>query len=191
VRVSLTRVAPLPAERCDTCHRDPHGGQLPAGPQPPAGGPCAACHALSGWRDLRFDHGRGSRFPLTGKHAQAPCATCHETVAGVTRYRPLEHACASCHPDAHAAQFAPARGAPTDCGRCHDATSWKAPFFVHAPPATPFRLEGKHAPLKCDACHKPVVVASGVEVKRYRPLPRECEGCHADFHRGAFRGFAP
>jgi hypothetical protein len=26
---------------------------------------------------------------------------------------------------------------------------------------------------------------------RYRPLPRDCEGCHADFHHGGFRGFEP
>ena len=31
----------------------------------------------------------------------------------------------------------------------------------------------------------------GVACRRYKPLPRDCEGCHADFHQGAFRGFDP
>ena len=28
-------------------------------------------------------------------------------------------------------------------------------------------------------------------VRRYKPLPLACEGCHADFHRGAFKGYQP
>ena len=30
-----------------------------------------------------------------------------------------------------------------------------------------------------------------IQTVRYRPVPRDCEGCHADFHHGAFRGFQP
>jgi hypothetical protein len=30
-----------------------------------------------------------------------------------------------------------------------------------------------------------------VRVVRYKPLPSRCQGCHADFHQGAFRGYVP
>jgi hypothetical protein len=98
-------------------------------------------------------------------------------------------ACAGCHADVHAGQFA-AKG-QTDCGRCHGATSFKEGLrFDHARDSR-FKLEGKHRPLACDRCHGLVTVASGVETRRYKPLPLACEGCHADFHKGAFRGYAP
>jgi hypothetical protein len=188
LRVSLARLAVKGASDCRTCHRDPHGGQLDA--RLAAGG-CASCHEVASFRKIRFDHAKDSRFALTGKHAKAACGACHRPDAsGVVRYRPLEAACASCHADPHAGQLA-AAGA-TDCGRCHGTESWKEPLrFVHRRPFTEFALEGKHARVACDRCHPPVRV-EGVEaqVRRYRPLPTECEDCHADFHRGAFRALA-
>jgi hypothetical protein len=30
-----------------------------------------------------------------------------------------------------------------------------------------------------------------VETRRYKPLPLACEGCHADFHKGGFKGYTP
>lgn len=184
-RVSLA-VYDLPkASDCRTCHRDPHGGQLAR-----ADG-CAGCHGLESFRKVRFDHARDARFPLAGKHARAACASCHRPDgAGVVRYRPLPLACAGCHADVHAGQLArPGQG--TDCGRCHGAEAWKpAERFVHAQPFTPFVLDGKHRQIACEKCH-PAVQVDGAAVRRYRPLPATCQGCHADFHRGAFRGYAP
>jgi hypothetical protein len=190
VQASAAALARPGFDRCETCHKDPHAGQLARNGRAARG--CAGCHMVGAWSVLAFDHQRDSRYPLAGKHAKAACAACHPRVDGVTRYRPLETACAACHADAHAGQLARGRGpAAADCARCHDPASWKAPSFVHAPPFTPYRLRGKHAKAKCDSCHKPVVVAAGVKVARYRPLPAECEGCHSDFHRGAFRGYVP
>ena len=150
-----------------------------------------ACHAVAGWRQARFDHQRESRFPLTGKHAKAACGSCHRPGdGGVTRWRPLPTACDGCHADPHAAQFA--TGGGTDCARCHEGEAWAKPLkFAHREPFTSFRLEGKHAPLACGKCHPEVAIAANVKARRYRPLPTACEGCHADFHKGAFQGYSP
>jgi hypothetical protein len=176
------------AADCRTCHRDPHAGQLDL--RVKAEG-CTGCHGLDSFRNVKFDHAREARFPLTGKHAQAACGSCHRPDrTGVVRYRPLAGACASCHADPHAAQFA-VKGQGTDCARCHGTASWKEGItFVHAEPFTAFRLDGKHRKLECSRCH-PAVQVAGTAVRRYRPLPTKCQGCHADFHQGAFRGFAP
>ncbi len=181
--------------RCETCHADPHAGQLVR-----AQG-CASCHEASSFRTVRFDHGNDSRFALVGKHARARCASCHRSdpaLGGAVRYRPIASACAACHADPHAGQFAAVASAPgvspeptTDCTRCHAADDWKKTLFRHEQPFTDYPLTGKHARVACARCHAEVVVAGGAPVRRYRGLPRACAGCHADFHKGAFRGFEP
>jgi hypothetical protein len=79
----------------------------------------------------------------------------------------------------------------TDCRGCHATEDWKRTLFSHAPPFTSYRLDGKHAKVECAKCHPAVVVAKGVEVRRYKGVPTACETCHQDFHRGAFRGVQP
>lgn len=187
VKVSLAVYDVPKASDCRTCHRDPHGGQLDARAR---GEGCAACHGLDSFRKVRLDHA-ATRFALTGKHARAACASCHRPDAsGTVRYRPLPLACAGCHADVHAGQLArPGEG--TDCGRCHGTEAWKpADRFAHAQPFTKFALDGKHRQVACEKCH-PAVQVEGAAVTRYRPVPITCQGCHADFHRGAFRGYAP
>ncbi|MBZ4418602.1 cytochrome c3 family protein [Myxococcus sp. RHSTA-1-4] len=177
------------ASRCESCHADPHAGQFTSKAE------CATCHQVDSFHALRFQHDRDSRFPLTGKHASVTCESCHRTVVEkgreLVRFRPMETACASCHEDVHAGQFAPAPGQPTDCTRCHDTASFKPAGFAHSPPFTDFVLQGKHADVPCERCHRPVQVGSGLEVRRYEGLPRDCAGCHADAHHGAFQGFQP
>ncbi|HTN54293.1 MAG TPA: cytochrome c3 family protein [Anaeromyxobacter sp.] len=188
LKLSLALLRIPKASDCRTCHRDPHAGQLDARVK---GEGCAACHGQESWRKLRFDHAKDSRYPLTGKHEKAACASCHRPDAGgVVRYRPLGQACAACHADIHAGQFA-AKGQGTDCARCHETAGWKEPLrFRHEKPFTSYTLDGKHRKLECAKCHLTVQVA-GAAVRRYRPLPTACEGCHADFHKGAFRGYVP
>lgn len=181
---------PQAGDRCERCHADPHAGQFAA--RVAAQG-CTACHQLTSFSDVRFDHTRESLFPLTGKHAQTACGSCHTAEKGQpVRYKSLPTDCASCHADVHAGQFAPAPGQPTDCARCHSNEGFTSSVrFMHAPPFTSFTLEGKHASAACKACHPAVEVAPGTTTRRYKPLPTTCEGCHADFHQGAFRGFLP
>lgn len=174
---------------CESCHADPHAGQFTAK------GACATCHQVDSFHALRFQHDKDSRFPLTGKHASVACASCHPAVEEkgqrLTRFRPLETGCDSCHEDVHAGQLAPAPGQPTDCARCHDTSGFKNTKFTHSPPFTDFLLQGRHADVSCEKCHRPVPVGGGVEVRRYAGLPRDCAGCHADTHHGAFQGFQP
>ncbi len=191
VKVSLFRVdRNVDGKRCQSCHRDVHAGQFSVRVEK---GGCQACHEVASFKQLRFDHARDSRFPLTGKHEKAACGACHRAFPGqggpVVRYRPLDVACASCHSDPHAGQFA-LKGA-NDCARCHVAEDWKQLLFRHTLPFTSYRLDGKHEKVACEKCHSAVTVASGVSVRRYKPLPTACERCHQDFHQGAFRGVQP
>jgi hypothetical protein len=188
VKPSLALLAiPKAPKDCRSCHRDPHAGQFQAR-QDKEG--CTACHGAESWKQVRFDHQKDSRYKLEGKHEKAACASCHRAAeGGVVRYRPLPLACAGCHPDIHVGQLA-VKGV-TDCARCHDAASWKEKLRFDHQRDSRYKLEGKHRPVACAKCHPMVTVAKGVETRRYKPLPVDCERCHADFHQGAFRGFKP
>ncbi len=183
-----------PLDRCETCHADPHAGQFAERLKKDG---CIACHedGAPSFAKTRFDHQRDSRFKLDGAHAKAACGSCHGKVkvkgGEAVRYKGLPTACAGCHPDSHAGQLAKKRGAPTDCARCHTPESFKKNTFAHAPPFTDYRLAGAHEKVACEKCHAAVDVAPGVKSRRYKPLPRECEGCHADFHKRAFEGYEP
>jgi hypothetical protein len=181
---------PGKAERCESCHTDPHGGQFNA-----VKGGCAHCHEVASFSKIHFDHDKESRFPLLGKHRETVCGSCHKAArtaqgkrAEIVRYKPLDTACASCHADAHVGQFQ-----PPACEKCHETTKFTQTTFQHNDKRfTTFALDGKHAKVGCDKCHTLVAVAttSGpVKVRRYKPVPRECEACHSDFHHGDFKGF--
>lgn len=85
--------------QCAECHADPHAGQFVRGTTTD----CARCHLETGsFQDLRFDHGRDSRFHLDAAHVRLACAACHKTydlpgLGRVVRYRPLGTECADCH----------------------------------------------------------------------------------------------
>jgi hypothetical protein len=188
VKPSLALLAiPRAGKDCRVCHRDPHAGQFQQR-QDREG--CVGCHGLEGWKPARFDHTRDSRYKLEGKHEKAACASCHRPAEGGTvRYKPLPLACAGCHPDVHVGQLA-VKGV-TDCARCHDAASWKDKVRFDHQKDSRYKLEGKHKPVACAKCHPLVPTGRGPETRRYRPLPTDCQACHADFHQGAFRGFKP
>jgi len=174
--------------RCNSCHRDVHGGQFAA--KATGKTSCESCHLVDSFHAVQFDHAK-TRFPLEGKHARAACAQCHfaKSPGAPIAYRGLELACASCHLDVHAGQFAQA-GKRADCARCHGVDGFEKAAFVHAPPQAQFALEGRHAELSCIACHPRVQVAPQLAAVRYKPLPLSCEGCHLDQHDGAFKRFA-
>jgi hypothetical protein len=186
-------------QACAACHEDVHRGQFAQGPQRDGGAECQRCHLATAFSDLRFDHDRDSRFPLTGKHASTACAGCHpgQRPAGggppMVRYRPLATTCGACHADPHRGQFSQAADpGARGCEHCHQTASFQQTLFRHDDRKfTSFALEGKHAQVACQRCHQPVRLPGGAVATRYRPLPRECEGCHTDYHGGAFRGFEP
>jgi len=97
-RIAMVTMRPKRAPGdCSDCHRDPHQGQFAA--QTMAGDDCAACHTTESFAKVRFDHNRDSRFPLTGAHSKAPCASCHKREpirAGgpeAIRYKPVATFC--------------------------------------------------------------------------------------------------
>lgn len=174
MRISLT------GRKCVDCHMDPHGGQFDARTAKEV---CEGCHSLDSWSKVRLDHDTQTQFPLTGAHAQVQCEACHVSSkkGAPVRYRPVPVDCAFCHADEHAGQFA-VEG-KTDCEKCHAAGSFKVKVFAHA--KSRFRLAGKHAAVDCQKCHLKVKTKTRI-LTRYRPLPRDCEQCHADYHQGAF-----
>ncbi len=202
------------AQACNGCHADVHRGQFAqaVGGRKDEGAArekagCADCHRTTSFTDLTFDHDKDSRFPLTGKHAQTPCAGCHAPERSGTgppfvRYRPLDLRCGSCHTDYHQGQFLVSfattrakggkRARARDCNVCHETADFKKSIFEHNDPLfSSYPLDGRHAKVACGKCHPTVRVAGEVETVRYRPLPHVCEDCHADFHHGEFRGFEP
>lgn len=191
-------------QACKGCHEDVHHGQF-EGAGGAADDGCARCHKTTSFTDLRFNHDKDSRFPLAGKHAEVACGACHRrTRVGAgppfIRYKPVDVTCGSCHTDYHQGQFllttdiARDQPAPAarDCGYCHEPTRFKDTVFLHDDPKfSSYPLEGKHAGVKCGRCHRPVRIAGAAVTVRYRPMPRLCEDCHADFHHGEFKGFEP
>ncbi len=103
----------------------------------------------------------------------AKCLECHEALkkrvdAGVGLHsRPEYGACQKCHVE--------------HTGRKADLVWWGEKgigAFDHA--LTGYALEGKHTPLKCDACHLPKLG------KTFLGLKRDCVPCHTDVHKGQF-----
>jgi cytochrome c7-like protein len=166
---------------------------------------CASCHPDHAGRDFRmvtwaegdstrFDH-RRTGWALDGRHRETACLDCHTAkfrrspAAALSPGRRsggwlgLDRSCATCHDDVH-------RGALADnCLKCHDTRDWKpAPGFDHD--STDYPLTGKHASVRCDACHlsQRVVVHRTVAsqpIPVYRPVPHsECSTCHRDPHAG-------
>jgi len=86
---------------CSECHADPHGGQFARGGNTTD---CTGCHSTAKWVPSRFDHDRGTVFPLKGAHERVPCGSCHKLVEekdgkNVLLYKPTPKACVECHGD--------------------------------------------------------------------------------------------
>jgi hypothetical protein len=164
---------------CQSCHADPHHGAFQ---EAKFRGSCETCHNTGGWKNSRpetgFDH-KLTHFPLAGKHSAAACSACHKSS---DFHKPIAHErCRDCHEDPHRRQFA-GRAAGSDCYSCHVETAFKpARFGIEAHQRAAFPLEGKHAAVKCEQCHKPDGRATV-----YITGKLKCEQCHADRHAGEF-----
>ncbi|MGK7346184.1 MAG: cytochrome c3 family protein [Candidatus Nitrospinota bacterium M3_3B_026] len=163
---------------------------------------CGDCHTEKGWKPTTFRHDDPAYkgYRLEGKHAEAKCEKCHGPTGEVVRYkkpmlvfhyRPIDASrCsnAGCHDTRargaiHGEQFADRK-----CGECHTEKGWKPSTFRHDDPAYKgYRLEGKHAKVKCEKCHAKDRTGSVV----YRPIKSDsCSnaGCHDTRARGAIHG---
>jgi hypothetical protein len=157
---------------CQSCHQDPHTGQL--------GADCQRCHNPANWKDVRkFNHAL-AKFQLTGAHSKVVCQKCHPRIAEPKphiKFTGLQFQnCAPCHNDPHRGAFAGA------CQSCHNDIAWKpavrvASSFDHS--RTKFPLDGKHAGVACAKCHR----SSNFKEPVAHAL---CMDCHKDQHNGQF-----
>lgn len=153
--------------RCTACHEDVHRGTLSRD--------CLTCHDQTRWKPAPgFDHAK-TDYPLSGKHREVACASCHRArPGGAPVFKPVAHRdCSACHRDPHRGRFS------GSCSGCHVTTGFKVidrGHFDHA--RTRFPLRGRHASVSCSACHD-------VPGLRGRNPPfATCAGCHADPHAG-------
>ena len=100
-------------QTCVDCHEadDRHKGSL--------GRDCETCHSVNGWNLWQFDHGKSTKFALTGAHSKVACEGCHKQPAHLAK---LSQDCAACHAedDVHLGQYG------RQCQRCHVTTTFKA-----------------------------------------------------------------
>ena len=98
---------------------------------------------------------------------QGTCLSCHTALAeriarGVGLHPKVKaQACTECHKEHH--------------GRDASVSPPVPASFDHK--TASFAADGKHAALACDKCHG---------AKKWVGIPTQCEGCHADKHKGAY-----
>jgi hypothetical protein len=144
-------------KECRSCHAsdDVHKGRN--------GKNCAACHRPEGWKEVKFDHDRQTKFPLRWKHKNLKCEACHK---GALKKDKPGRRCADCHrtDDVHKNKLG------SNCENCHSERGWSQRVrFEHD--LTRFPLIGQHAVVPCEECH-----ASRV----FKGTARACVACHAN-----------
>jgi hypothetical protein len=160
------------AETCRSCHErvdPPYTAEHVA----TFGSDCLACHDGVDTYGRDFAH---ATWSLDGRHAETPCAACHEGAVNLVALRSTPATCASCHAidDVHEGRLG------ADCAACHSAVGWgdTTDRFDHA--RTAFALTGRHRDVDCLACH----------VNRtWSGIGTTCESCHGgsdDPHGGQF-----
>jgi len=159
---------------CKECHTDIHNNLIDPKFYPE--GRCTVCHNETKWSDIVFDHSV-TGFALTGAHKSEGCRVCHfktySTGTFVQKFSGLSVACQECHKDNHQNQFA--ENGVTTCTLCHSTTNWKASEFDHN--KTAFKLDGKHAGVACNKCHKPEKDGNEKYIL-YKIKDFKCESCH-------------
>lgn len=133
--------------KCDGCHRlnDVHGGKY--------GEKCQECHSTKGWEKGGYDHDKLTKFPLRGRHKEAPCDSCHKQ----DYKKKLELECSACHrkQDKHNGVLG------KKCESCHGEERWQDHVFKHE----------KFKETRCYDCHK----ADDGHKGRYG---EKCQECH-------------
>ena len=126
---------------------------------------CASCHDPNGWAisidTFQFNHDTTS-FPLTGRHLEIDCKTCH--ISLVFEHAPSD--CISCHTDIHQTSVG------TDCARCHNSNDWLVFDLPQLHESNGFPLTGAHQGLFCVDCHQ------ADNPLRFDPIGNDCINCH-------------
>lgn len=204
---NLTVPLKMTVTGCNSCHADPHGGQLKSAT-------CTSCHSDAGWARVRFDSGEHARtgFVLDGAHATITCARCHgperpglpplgpgreDGSAGI-RFQVPEVSCAACHGDPHPSSAADS----LSCSACHGTTSFRpAQVGVAEHGAFTFVLDGAHRAVACVNCHTGLstsdtvwragatligAAASMPVIDLHAAQGTTCAGCHVTPHGDQF-----
>ena len=151
-------------KQCYSCHSvdDVHGRKSDQ--------KCDKCHNVSGWKKLRFDHNRETKFKLLGRHKELECRACHAKDPYKVK---IKKTCISCHrpDDKHKNQYG------DKCQDCHAYKSWSQISFNHDKD-TKYKLTGRHKKADCTACHKGSLYSE--------KTPKKCSSCHRldDVHQG-------
>lgn len=101
---------------CLSCHRKDDRHKATLGTQ------CSSCHNVRAWSLWDFDHDRGTRYPLQGKHRKVPCDACHGAPAPAGKpIAAVASDCLACHrkADAHEGRFG------RRCEQCHVPDDWR------------------------------------------------------------------
>jgi Cytochrome c7 and related cytochrome c len=156
---------------CLACHKDVHGKLFPQKK-------CMDCHTMDKWKPAKgFDHNQDTRYDLRGKHVDLECKKCHtkgDPWKWPVQQKLRDHGCAACHKDVHNGKFG------RDCAKCHQEEGFKkvkVTGFDHS--KTKFPLEGKHADVNCNQCHKN---GNSWVLTRFQ----RCNDCHGNFHGKEF-----
>ncbi|MCX6269961.1 MAG: cytochrome C [Bacteroidetes bacterium] len=160
---------------CSDCHINIHENHINKKYFPE--NTCDACHNSERWNKVKFDHS-STGFNLSGVHSRQSCRSCHfpkDNNGIVTqRFSEISPNCTGCHTDIHYKQFE--INGQTSCERCHVYESWKISIFDHN--KTSFKLDGKHAGVTCEKCHKKVENQQNTYVL-YKIKNTRCENCHS------------
>jgi Doubled CXXCH motif (Paired_CXXCH_1) len=174
-------MAPSRGRACVGCHKPVHEADF--------GRRCESCHGSIRWLGLERKVGLAAHaqtpYPLRGKHANVPCAACHEpSMPENTRYRELEFArCASCHDDPHEKRFAARDGG--ECSGCHSEAGFRpSRFGIDQHATTRLPLTGHHAAVACSRCHE----RAPSEGRRlvWAMQKTRCADCHENPHGPQF-----
>lgn len=170
---------PSRGSECASCHRPVH--------KAPFGRACSPCHATIQWMGMPRAVGLSAHvrtaYPLTGKHEQVACASCHKPeLPRETRYRKLAFdRCLSCHEDKHRGEFARSE-TKGDCTSCHTTAGYRPTLFgVQAHQATHFPLVGQHVSAACSGCHTGARPRVDLHVRK-----QACADCHDNPHGAQF-----
>ena len=159
---------------CVSCHENIHKNFMQEKYIPNQN--CKTCHNQRSWRNINFDHTQ-TNFKLEGTHTKIACGECHfaknELGVRTQRFKGNPKECASCHKEPHGGQFE-VEG-KTDCTRCHGMEKFSKRIFEHS--SSRFKLEGKHARLQCDECHKYIINEKG-KYRQYKFDDITCAKCH-------------
>jgi hypothetical protein len=131
------------ADSCHTCHHQ-MDAQFSVTHLLTFGAGCLACHDGVDRYGDDFNHNQFT-FPLTGKHAEVSCNSCHQNARSLADLQSTPQDCFSCHSqdEPHEGRFG------TDCAACHTTAAW-TPAEFNGPHPFPLNHGGGAT---CATCH--------------------------------------